>query len=57
MRTNLTNKIIALVKQDTNDKTIKWLTEKCEQNTRLNGTDKWNDDMEELVDILSKENK
>ena len=31
---------------------INWCEKRCKENTATYGTDKWNDDLEELISIL-----
>lgn len=36
----------------TTQQIINWLEERCENNIKALGTDKWNSDMQELLEIL-----
>ncbi len=41
--------------QQERDKVIKWIDKRCEDNIKASGTDKWNEDMEDLKAKLNKE--
>jgi hypothetical protein len=33
---------------------IEWLQNRCQANIEIHGTDKWNSDMEELLELLKQ---
>ena len=41
-------------REDEKKEIIDWCKKRCQDNIRINGTDKWNGDMEELIEVLKK---
>ena len=41
-------------REDMKKEIIDWCKKRCQDNIRINGTDKWNGDMEELIEVLKK---
>jgi len=33
---------------------IEWIRKRCQDNIEIHGTDKWNQDMEELLELLKQ---
>lgn len=46
--------MIDLAVKETEDRIIDWCEKRCKENMTVYGTDKWNDDLEELIDYLKE---
>ena len=45
---------IKQARREEREKIVKWLRARCEENIRVNGTEKWNSDMEVLIQHLTQ---
>jgi hypothetical protein len=45
------------IRADERKKIAKWCRQRCEDNITVNGTDKWNSDLEDLLSYLSEQDK